>query len=994
MHKSYSETATFPAGNALSLDESRELLLEVRAATEGTSQIGVYEFAGLLCQVLDRQGRAIREQDGEDAIAEFIATSLEEVRRVMNDDQSTSARMESLREFAIDRWGELLCAIDDPDLADGMSEMADAWAGADDQPFSFDDDLVAPSAEEIGSLLSQLGQSSPSPVAAVEPAKTTPAPAALDAPPPTVAATVAPTAPQVVAESTASVSLPSSPTDSVTVASLDPELRAAFMDDASSCVSSMEAALLRLESEPTHGESMNQICRELHTLKGASGSVGLCALSDQLHHLEDGLREDLQAGRAPDIESLLQSVDVIRAQVLGDNTPPQLTSTAAEAANGTTAFPDAAPDQDAPSACHDPRPADAALQTNAAPSSQRPSESAAQPIPHVATAPPSFDDCPADDQTVRVQSSQLNRLMDMLAELVMLRNRRETELSELQDVYRELIGSVSKMRLISNDAQGAASGAGSLQLSEVANDVLEVAHHVRDCARPVAEGNIAVSQFIRQFRQELVELRRTPISGLFRRLQRVVRDAAHAESKKVQLVLVGEDAGIERSLQQRLYEPLLHILRNSVCHGIEAPAKRTESGKAPQGTISLEAKAGPDLFVIEVVDDGAGLNYDAIRRRAIESGLLAAQQSASRQELSQLIFHPGFSTRQAADQMAGRGVGMDVVASTLKRMRGWLEVESEPQQGTRIRLSFPLPSVIQHVMVFRSAGQLYALPMQSVQSAKESDQPSICVNFSDLLGAPSASSVESCQRIVLACEGPETPLADAPGKGNGAAANAKKRVTLLIDEIAGPEEVVVRPLPALLKPHPFCAGATLSGFGEIVLLLDARRVVEFQQRHPAVSPIDAERLREQQQAAGGHLGLRPRVLVVDDSLSARKRVVRSLRRYPLDIVEASDGKQAIALLKSQSFAAVFSDMEMPHVSGMELLAEIQSSERTQPLPVVIISSRQESEFTSRAKQLGASEYLSKPLADEALDRAIGGISSLRHLKPNLTAARQPRGENR
>jgi chemosensory pili system protein ChpA (sensor histidine kinase/response regulator) len=568
--------------------------------------------------------------------------------------------------------------------------------------------------------------------------------------------------------------------------------------------------------------------------------------------------------------------------------------------------------------------------------------------------------------------------MDMLAELVMLRNRRETELSELHEAYHDLIGSVSKMRMLGHEGYQQATSSNSLQLSEVANDVLEVAQNVRDCARPVAEGNVAVSQFIRQFRQELVQLRRTPVSGLFRRLQRVVRDTAQAESKQVSLELLGEDAGIERSLQQRLYEPLLHIVRNSVCHGIETPDERTQSGKMPVGTITLEAKSGPDMFMIEIRDDGRGLDYDAIRRRAVESGLLAANQPVSHEELSQLIFQPGFSTRQTADQMAGRGVGLDVVASTLQRMRGWYEVKSEPLKGTRIRLTFPLPSVIQHVMVFRSGSQLFALPMQSVQSAGEVERDSVCLSFSDLTGDRQANSADACQRIVLACE---APISREDGVSSAF-------VTLLVDEIVGPEEVVVRPLPSLLKQHPFCSGATLSGMGQTVLFLDARRLVEshirlLHRRNPTNGGDPSG------QAANDARPSRPRVLVVDDSISARKRVVRSLRRYPIDVVEASDGKQALEILKTQQFDAVFSDMEMPHVSGMELLAEINSDNRTDAPPVVIISSRNEDEFTERAKQLGAIRYLPKPLSDNALDGALRGIESLRRLNTNQSATSQP-----
>lgn len=789
------------------------------------------------------------------------------------------------------------------------SEEVDLWAISEleaypEESLEDDSETVVPSAEEIQSMMARLVSHAPM------------ASQGADQPP------CSPLRAKPIASVAADCEQATSPT--LSIESLDPELREAFLDDARGCVSSMEAALLRLESEPMHLDSLNQIGRELHTLKGASASVGLTDLADQLHRLEDALHEDQVASRKPCFDSLLTSVDSIRSQIMG----------------GTQRSMDG---------------------------NQQPVAGAATIAPQAqGTTPPSFGEDPSDDESVRVKSSQLNRLMDMLAELVMLRNRRETELGELQEVYHELIGSVSKMRLLCHEGHQQATACSSLQLSEIANDVLEVAQNVRDCARPVAEGNTAVSQFIRQFRQELVELRRTPVAGLFQRLQRVVRDAAQLESKSVQLKLIGEDAGIERSLQQRLYEPLLHIVRNSVCHGIENPDVRARSGKSPVGTITLEAKSGPDLFVIEIRDDGNGLDYDAIRRRGIESGLLTAGQSASRQELSQLIFHPGFSTRQTANQSAGRGVGMDVVASTLQRMRGWLDIESEPQRGTRIRLSFPLPSVIQHAMVFRCADQLFALPMQSVHSIGEAAKSETCLDFAALMECRQSQAAVSCQHIVLACE---TAVCSASGDG-------LRNVTLLVDEIIGPEEVVVRPLPTLLKPHPFCSGATLSGMGRTVIFLDARRLVESQsdriQSRELTPPNDSDSSFQRDPAAA--LASRPCVLVVDDSLSARKRVVRSLQRYPIDVVEACDGKEAFELLKTKRFDAVFSDMEMPHISGMELLAEINSGQNADAPPVIIISSRNDREFTDRAHELGVSSYLIKPLADEALDRALAKIS--------------------
>ncbi|MEM9828173.1 MAG: response regulator, partial [Planctomycetota bacterium] len=444
---------------------------------------------------------------------------------------------------------------------------------------------------------------------------------------------------------------------------------------------------------------------------------------------------------------------------------------------------------------------------------------------------------------------------------------------------------------------------------------------------------------------------------------RVVRDAAKAEDKIVGLELIGEDAGIERSLQQRLYEPLLHIVRNCVCHGIEAPVERQRVGKSESGTISIEARSAADLCVIEIRDDGRGLDYDAIRRRGIQRGLIPADAAVTRQELSQLIFEPGFSTRQQADAIAGRGVGMDVVATTLNRMRGWLEVDSEPGKGTRIRLSFPLPSVIQHVMVFRSNEQLFAIPMPSVQAAGDLRPESRCVDFAAMLDDTPEDVSRYDAGVLLSSD-----LCSHTDLGT-------TQITLLVDQVVGPEEVVLRPLPAMLRSHPFCTAASLSGMGETVLILDARRLIQakrerFQAWRTALPAVTAKPSEKAQ---------RPTILVVDDSLSARRRVVRSLSRYPVEIVEAGDGRQALDLMKQQQFSAVLSDMEMPHVTGMELLAEVRAGRQAAETPFVIISSRQEPEYTDRARQLGVTDYLPKPLADDDLDAVLRQESVRKHL---------------
>ncbi len=801
--------------------------------------------------------------------------------------------------MSANQWEDDVLGFGDSDLE--VEAFSEDWT-LDDDSDAADDDVVSPTAAEIQSLLSQLAEPKTDESAVAE----------------LVAVGQNAHEPSSRAQPAPKEASPSA--DALAIADLDDELREAFLDDAGGCIGSMETSLLRLESDPADADALNQICRELHTLKGASASVGLTALAAQLHELEDTLTDDQQSDRAPNISSLLASVDSIRDQI---------------------AIPDCEP-------------------ANVLESADSPTEQI--------VAPATFVDEVDSDESVRVKASQLNRLMDMLAQLVMLRNRRANEVSELQEIYHELIGSVSKMRMISNDSDSdpASAVGSSLQASEVANDVLEIAQQVRSCSQPISQGNEAVSQFIREFREELVELRRAPIAGLFQRLQRVVRDAAKADGKEVRLELVGADTGIERSLQQRLYEPLLHIVRNSVCHGIEQPDERTRTGKTTCGTISITATSGPDLLVIEIQDDGGGLDYEAIRRRGIDSGLLDRNQSVTNEELAQLIFKAGFSTRQSTDQLAGRGVGMDVVASTLKRMRGWLEVDSEAGRGTSIRISCPLPSVIQHAMVFRAANQLFALPMQSIQATGDTRSVGASIVLSQLLGEVNCDASGSDQRITLV--------------GAKQVGGETERITLLVDEIVGPEELVLRPLPGLLKGHPYLSGATLSGMGSTVLFLDSRRLIETRRNAvPATEWLMNLGANDNAEASDSDV---PRVLVVDDSISARKRVVRSLRRYPFQIIEANDGKQALEALKHETFAAVFSDMEMPHVSGMELLADVNANKNSNTPPVVIISSRSEIEFTGRAKELGANNYLIKPLSDQALDQALAGIPSLQHFAPH------------
>lgn len=716
----------------------------------------------------------------------------------------------------------------------------------------------------------------------------------------------------------------------------DRELLEAYLDDAIRCVGSMEQAALAIEETPSDKESVQQFCRELHTLKGASATVGLSELASYLHDLETSL-EALFAGDTENVETdaLFVSIDRVRTEISLLQTDKPLTEDSHNAVLGSVSTSPTKPD-----------------------------------FANLATH---------DDSSVRIRASNLDRLMDMLAELVVLRNRRENHVAEFNSFNSELARCAARLSLAGEQSElgGGESAPSSLfsrntsnTVSEVSKDIAAVSRGMRELQEPVSHDNAAISIFIRDFRQELMQLRRVPVSGLFRRLQRAARDVAKTENKQVQVKVIGENTGLEQEIQERLFESLLHIVRNSVSHGIETAESRLVAGKPQVGMLTLEAFSTAQLLTIEVHDDGNGLNYEAIRERAISKGLLSPIQRATDNELARLIFHPGFSTREQASEISGRGVGMDIVAKTIESLQGRIEVDSVSGQGTTIRLLIPLRTGIEHVMVFRSDGQLFALPMQAVTAAKTTNS-----SIGDLarLSLSSASNRvarrDSSAQDVLLLNRSNHSRTRTP---SGSRPSDESQLALAVDELVGPEEVVVRGLPNLLKHHPLFCGVTLSGSGEKVLLLDSERVEEFCQQH---SSPDHQHAESERQADGLGAANKNRVLIVDDSLTVRRALVKMLQEHDFVTSEAGDGIEAIERLQRESFDLVLTDLDMPRLGGLELLSDIQAG-RYCDAPVVVISSRDEETFRMQAMDAGAIDYIAKPVSNESIAKLLEGIQLL------------------
>ena len=699
----------------------------------------------------------------------------------------------------------------------------------------------------------------------------------------------------------------------------DHEMLEAYLDDAGGCVASMERSVLALESEPNQPEPVRQFCRELHTLKGASATVGLSGLATFLHNLEtklESLFDNDKCNAEPDL--LLNAVDTIRERIESLSEPSTEPASKAKTPSGPSGT----------------------VETSVAPARKV-----------------NLADGGGDEASIRIRAAQLDRLMDMLAELVVLKNRREQHQTDFNRVNEELTRCSTRLRFAS-DANAGHSQSDNFVVAEIARDIAELGSELRSLQKPISADNQAISWFVRDFRQEIMQLRRMPVAGLFQRLQRAARDAAKVEDKQVQVQMLGTETGLEKELQESLYEPLIHIVRNAVSHGIEQSELRKKNGKPPVGMITLDARSSGQMLVIEVRDDGNGLDFDAVRKRARDKGLISAHATPTESELAKLIFHPGFSTAAQVSELSGRGIGMDVVAAAIEKMHGRIEITSNRGKGTTMRFTLPLRSGIEHVLVFRTAGQLFALPMQSVEATRK--------------GSTSSQSKGHRLAEVLSMGSLEQPTHDSivMRSSNRSLQNpneSRERFEFIVDEIVGPEEVVVRSLPVFLAQHPLFCGVTLSGTSETVLLLDSEQLQTFCAAHfqgdqaTRAAPL-APDTRTQ------------RVLVVDDSLSARKHLVRKISAAGFVTVEAGDGLAALECLRKQTVDFIFTDLDMPQMGGLELLADLQRGPHSH-IPVVVVSGRAEQDFQDRAEEAGAIDFLVKPATDEQLTGVLEKLTA-------------------
>ncbi|MCW0411212.1 Hpt domain-containing protein [Xanthomonas sacchari] len=773
-------------------------------------------------------------------------------------------------------------------------------------------------------------------------------------------------------------------------ADLDRELVDIFVDEGKDLLDHCDRLIAELRAAPQDRDVLGGLQRDLHTLKGGARMAGINAIGDLGHGIES-LLEAVAAHRTEldrqDVQLLERGFDRLHQllTLTGNHRAVAMPQDLIGAFDARThgqrlaAASDAETTVAAPLAAADGALAAAALAAVAAPLSA--------PLPVEGTPDEEATIARPMQEQVRVRADLLDRLVNHAGEVAIYRSRLEQQLGAFRGAMAELDRTNARLRDqlrrldLETEAQIVARYQREQDQTEQSFDPLELdrfstlqqlSRALNESAADLGGLQGVLDDLARQYdgllqqqsrvsselQDGLMRARMVPFDGLVPRLRRVVRQAASETGKQVHLSLEGTHGELDRNVLDRMVAPLEHMLRNSVAHGLEAPEQRRAADKAEEGNIAIRLRREGSEIVLEVADDGAGLDREAIRRRAEQRGLIAADAVLSDDELDALIFAPGFSTYDQVSQLAGRGVGMDVVRNEVRQLGGSVDIHSVRGQGVTFTLRLPQTLAVTQAVFVQIGETTFAVPVASVSGIGRIGRE----RFEAGTGGYRYSGEEYALHDLGSLVG------QAPARAEGQAQvplllvrAGDLRAAVAIDQVLGNREIVVKPVGLQIASVPGIYGATITGDGRVVVILDIA---------PLVRRFLAQPLRPVVEAAPTEQRRVPLVMVVDDSLTMRKVTGRVLERHNFDVVSARDGVEALERLEERVPDLMLLDIEMPRMDGYELATAMRADPRYAAVPIVMITSRSGEKHRQRAFELGVQRYLGKPYQELDLMRNV------------------------
>jgi chemosensory pili system protein ChpA (sensor histidine kinase/response regulator) len=613
-----------------------------------------------------------------------------------------------------------------------------------------------------------------------------------------------------------------------------------------------------------------------------------------------------------------------------------------------------------------------------------------------------------EKQFIRVNIDRLDNLMNLVGEMVVNRNRLARQVNLIKSLREELafsqtrllheikkfeekyeytlsIDTTSQKQEVAEQSQDFLElefdryddfNLLSRKLTEITNDTNEIMVDLAGFFDSFELDTARISTITTNLQDEITMARMVEVDKLYQMFQRHVRDLANEEGKQVNMMVSGGETKIDKTVFEIISDPLMHMIRNAVYHGIETVAERSALGKDPTGVLILNARHEGNSIILQIEDDGRGMDPVVLRKTAVEKGFVSQAEAQSMTDLEaiNLIFRPGFSTAATVGKVSGRGVGMDVVSNHLARINGRIEIKTEPGVGTKFVIRLPLTLAIAQALIVKLNDQEIAVPMnlveettrfsyKEIQRAAGDEMVSLrgtllrLIKLNELLGVSKFPKKEETFRHPTLILG-----------------MSEKRIALMVEDIVGREEIVVKSLGDYLKGIKLFSGATISGEGNVRLIINIASIFGDEGMVASRAFIGTS-----QEAPAPEISKRkPRILVVDDSISIRKYVQRFLDRTGYEVEVAPDGMEALNIMGRIKFDVVITDLEMPVMHGYDLMAEMKKSPDLMHIPVIVLTSRAGDKHRQKAMEMGAQDYLVKPFEEQemlgALKKMLSGAA--------------------
>ena len=807
------------------------------------------------------------------------------------------------------------------------------------------------------------------------------------------------------------------------------ELLDTFLEEADDLMQEIDTSISNWRRDPTAYDNADLIHRALHTLKGGARLSGLTKLGDYSHNFESFIIDQQVLQKADDtffskalerLDHLNTHIEAIREAMLSGTSvedlpaPDEPGKAEIETTTAEPAVEDSSPNEE-------PASDEAEMQVitaeELAPTETdtpaRDSEKISEQIQEIASASEAdtesdtraFEARQQRQENIRLRSDLVDEMINLSSEATVYRGRVEAQLSGLETNLDELEATIGRIQQLARrldteteaqiqfrSEQLAESGEEEdfdplemdrySTLQQLSHQLIESASDLQDLRVSLSETNrdtnvllVQSGRIQSELNAQLMRTRMVPFERLLPRLERIVRTVARELNKKAEIRSLDISGEMDRTVLEQLVPPIEHILRNSIDHGIEDAEGRQKSHKPEVGRITFNLHREGSYMVLTIADDGAGIDFEVVRRRAVDRGLVSEADSTglSKNEIAEFLFMPGFSTAQTVTQISGRGVGMDVVKATIREMGGSVSVSSELGRGTQFQLSIPFTTSVNRALMVHCGEDLYALPLASLEALvrlSSSDLQSYYQNpHKKLAYGADEYDFGYLGELLKTRERPPINAIVEPTVSVVLFRVGNHRLALLIDEIVGSNEVVVKSLSHPFNAVPGLSGAAIMGDGSVVVTLDM----------PALIASHYTSIDQSTDQGGIHSHEEmhtPTIMVVDDSVTVRKVTSRFLTREGFAVETARDGAEALRMVHDQAPDLMLVDVEMPRMDGFELLGALRSSDKFKDLPIVLITSRTGEKHKQRGLSLGADNYFGKPYREdqllEEIKRLLGG----------------------